>query len=167
MAVVDNLGRLLIVDYTGNVIRRNLHFNSVIRILSYELGLIIVQEDGSVFCFDGENTIWKRPARGKVGESITGIGVNMTGELIIGREGYALVPGDEEALELEVWDIKNDKLIMRNEVKSRLIEVSSGSKGGYLGFDDGSICLLEKKNGSGFQLSKTIADCKFQSKLLM
>ena len=82
-----------------------------------------------MFCFDGENTIWKRPARGKVGESITGIGVNLTGELIIGREGFALVPGDEEALELEVWDIKNDKLIMRDEVKSRLIEVSSGSKG--------------------------------------
>ena len=166
VAVVDNLGRLLIVDYTGNITKRNLHFNSVIRILSSELGLIIVQEDGSVFCFDGENTIWKRPARGKVGESITGIGVNLTGELIIGREGYALVPGDEEALELEVWDIKNDKLIMRDEVKSRLIEVSSGSKGGYLGFDDGSICLLEKKNGSGFQLSKTIADCKFPIKTL-
>ena len=65
VAVVDNLGRLLIVDYTGNIIRRNLHFNSVIRILSSELGLIIVQEDGSVFCFDGENTIWKRPAREK------------------------------------------------------------------------------------------------------
>ena len=166
VAVVDNLGRLLIVDYTGKVIKRNLPFKSVIRILSSELGLIIVQEDGSVFCFDGENTIWERPARGKVGESITGIGVTVTGELIIGREGYALVPGDEEALELEVWDIEANKLLMRDELKSRLVEVSSGSEGGYLGFDDGSICLLEKKNGSGFQLSDTIANCKFPIKTL-
>ena len=65
MAVVDNLGRLLIVDYTGNIIKRNLHFNSVIRILSSELGLIIVQEDGSVFALTVKIQFGKDPQEEK------------------------------------------------------------------------------------------------------
>ena len=53
IAVVDNLGRLLIVDYAGKVTNNNLQFTSIIKILATDLGLIIVQEDGAVYCFDG------------------------------------------------------------------------------------------------------------------
>ena len=64
--------------------------------------MIVVQEDGSVHCFDGKQVIWNRPSRGEVGEAITAVGIDSFENLIIGREGYALVPGDEEALEIEI-----------------------------------------------------------------
>ncbi len=166
IAVVDNLGRLLIVDYSGKVVNNNLQFTSIIKILTTDLGLIVVQEDGTVYCFDGKKIIWNRPARGEVGESITAVGNNQFDQLIIGREGYALVPGDEEALEIEVWDIRNNKLIIRDEIKNRLIIVSSGEKGTYLGFDDGSIRMLESKQRIDHKLSEVIFDCKFPIKTL-
>lgn len=166
IAVVDNLGRLLIVDYAGKVTNDNLQFTSIIKILATDLGLIIVQEDGAVYCFDGEKIIWNRPSRGEVGESITAVGTNLLGQLIIGREGYALVPGDEEALEIEVWDIKSNNLIIRDEIKNRLIIVSSGEKGTYLGFDDGCIRMLESKEIIDYNLSEVIFDCKFPIKTL-
>ncbi len=161
IAAVDNLGRLLIVDYDGKVINNNLQFTSIIKILPIDLGLIVVQEDGTVYCFDGNKIIWNRPPRGEVGESITAIGTNQFGQLIIGREGYALVPGDEEALEVELWDIINNKLIIRDEIKNRLIIAASGHKGTYLGFDDGSIRMLETNQKINHKLSEIIFNCKF------
>ncbi|MGB0463488.1 MAG: PKD domain-containing protein [Candidatus Poseidoniaceae archaeon] len=166
VAVVDNLGRLVIVDYLGKIVSNNLPFTSIINILRSDLGLIIVQEDGSVFCFDGRKIIWNRPPRGEVGESITCVGSNLSGELVIGREGYALVPGDEEALEIEVWDIKNNKLLMRNEIKNRLTKISPASNSSFLGFDNGSIRRLQTTDGIEFEISDVIFDCKFPVKTL-
>jgi hypothetical protein len=166
VAVVDNLGRLVIVDYFGKIVSRDLPFTSIINILRSDLGLIIVQEDGSVFCFNGTKIIWNRPARGEVGESITCVGINLSGELIIGREGYALVPGDEEALEIEVWDIKINKLLMRNEIKNRLTKISPALNSCYLGFDNGSIRKLQTINGVEFQILDVIFNCKFPIKTL-
>ena len=40
--------------------------------------------------------------RGDIGERITSIGWN-DNRLIVAREGHGLVPGEEEALEVEVW----------------------------------------------------------------
>lgn len=166
VAVVDNLGRLIIVDYFGKIVSNNLSFTSIINILRSDLGLIIVQEDGSVFCFDGKKIIWTRPPRGEVGESITCVGIKFSGELVIGREGYALVPGDEEALEIEVWNINNNKLLIRSEIKNRLIKFSSASESSFLGFDDGSIRKLQTTDGIKFQISDVIFDCKFPVKTL-
>jgi len=166
VAVVDNLGRLVIVDYFGEILTKNLSFSSVIKILRSDLGLIVVQEDGSVFCFDGSKIIWNRPARGEVGESITCVGIGFSGELVIGREGYALVPGNEEALEIEVWNIKTNKLLMRDEIKNRLTRISSGVNGSLLGFDDGCIHRLQTIDGIEFQISDVIFDCKFPVKTL-
>ena len=43
VAVVDNLRRLVIVDYLGKIASNNLPFTSIINILRSDLGLIIVQ----------------------------------------------------------------------------------------------------------------------------
>ena len=167
IAVVDNLGRLVTVDYAGKIIDDNLQFSSIIKVLSVDSGLIIVQEDGTVHCFDGKNIIWSRPARGEVGEAITAVGTDLFGQLIIGREGYALVPGDEEALEIEVWNLVDNQIMMRDEVKSRLTNISSSTIGTYLGFDDGSIHMLESKAPSGYQLSDIIFHCKYPIQTLI
>ena len=166
IAVVDNLGRLSIVDYNGKIINNNLEFTSIIKLLSSKNCVIVVQEDGSVHCFDGKQVIWNRPSRGEVGEAITAVGIDSFENLIIGREGYALVPGDEEALEIEIWDVYQNKLILRDEIKNRLIVTASNSTDTYLGFDDGAIYSLERLDDGKYNLSDKIFDCKYPVKTL-
>ena len=91
IAIVDNLGRLLTADFDGELINSNLPYSSIINLETYVQGIIIVQEDGGVCCFNGNQNIWIRPKRGDVGESITALGISHDGYLIIGREGLSLI----------------------------------------------------------------------------
>ena len=142
IAVVDNLGRLSTLSHHGNSLKSFDQFTSIIMILPYSNGVIVVLESGSVHFFDGQHSVWNRPARGEVGESITNVGLTAENKLIIGREGYALVPGEEEALELEVWDVTQDSMLFRCEIKNRLLLACDDDKITYLGFDDGSVHQL-------------------------
>mgnify|MGYP001273705636 FL=1 len=166
IAAVDNLGRLTTVSHEGEVIKSDLEFISVIKLLRFNLGVVIVQEDGSVFFFDGETVVWKRPSRGEVGEAITAIGTTARNHLIIGREGYALVPGEEEALEIEVWDLSKNDLLIRQEIKNRLLCIDSNNSQTYLGLDSGAIHQIGLTNGAEYKLSEVIFDCKFPIKTI-
>tara|TARA_Y100000591_G_scaffold88902_2_gene75099 strand:- start:3103 stop:4716 length:1614 start_codon:yes stop_codon:yes gene_type:complete len=166
IAAVDNLGRLTTISYDGKVIKSDLEFTSVIKLLRFNLGVVIVQEDGSVFFFDGEDVVWKRPSRGEVGEAITAIGTTARNHLVIGREGYALVPGEEEALEIEVWDLSNSDLLIRQEIKNRLLCIDSNNSQTYLGLDSGAIHQIGLTNGAEYKLSEVIFDCKFPIKTI-
>ena len=166
IAIVDNLGRLLTTDFNGKIINSNLPYSSIIKLESYADGIIIAQEDGGVYCYNGDQNIWVRPKRGDVGESITALGISHDGDLIIGREGYALVPGDEEALELEIWDVSRNRLITRLDLNNRLLQVYSKNNQTVIGLDDGSVFLIEGKMNEDFKLKEPIIECKYPIKTL-
>ena len=66
--------------------------------------IAIATESGNVSTYSHDGVkLWERPMRGNVGERITAIGWNGN-MLVVAREGHGLVPGDEEALEVEYWN---------------------------------------------------------------
>ena len=166
-AIVDSLGRLHFVDLDGNESNLQVPYESIINISVVENNLILAHENGDVQALSGNYTVWKRPARGELGESITSIGSTSRGDLIIGREGYALVPGDEEALELEIWSIKENQMLYRTELNSRLT-VSEPSKNGVIcGFDDGKVIEIKLEADSKYHDELfPIMDCKHPIKTI-
>ena len=128
--VIDGLGRAHLVDSKG-------HSTSVdaSSVLFAKLGyqLAIATESGHVYTYSLEGLrTWERPPRGDVGERITAIGWN--GDiLIVAREGHGLVPGEEEALEIEYW--KSGNLQKRVDVNKRVVSID----GPWMGLDMGGV----------------------------
>jgi hypothetical protein len=75
--------------------------------------------------------------RGDVGERITAIGWNQD-LLIVAREGHGLVPGEEEALEIEHWN--NGDLVKRLDVNHRVVAID----GAWMGLDMGGLMCDEE-----------------------
>ncbi len=127
----DGLGRTHILNEQGTLL-----FDADIQnILHIAIGpsLALADEAGNVriFSWDGE-LIWQRPERGTVGEVITAIGWNGDA-IIVAREGHGLVPGEEQAIEVECW--RDGQLIERNEPKARVIAL----EGVWQGLDMGGV----------------------------
>ena len=139
IAVVDTLGRFISVNLNGAIISQNFPYSSVISVDKARNGVIICQEDGKVIISSKDAELWSRPMRGEVGESITCIHFLEDGRIVIGREGYALVPGEEEALEIEIWDFNSKQIIARKDVASRLVSMASFDDNLFFGFDDGIV----------------------------
>lgn len=160
IAVVDTLGRLITVSLTGGIISQNFPYSSIISVHKARNGVIICQEDGRLIIADKKTELWSRPMRGEVGESITCIHFLEDGRIIIGREGYALVPGEEEALEIEIWDFNSKQIIARKDVSARLVSMASFDDNLFFGFDDGII--LQSNSNSLINLElKQVMDCKY------
>lgn len=127
---IDGLGRGQIITATGSTVEIN-----ETSVLFAKVGpqVAIATESGKVstYSYSGEK-IWERPTRGEVGERITAIGWNGS-TLIVAREGHGLVPGDEEALEIEYW--QSGTLIKRFDVNRRVIAID----GPWMGLDMGGI----------------------------
>ena len=68
------------------------------------------------------------------------LGLTKEGRLFLTREGHALVSGEEEAIELEVW--QDNQLLARNDLRMRMLTSSVASWGAVLGFDDGTVHRL-------------------------
>ena len=167
-AVVDSLGRLNYVLSDGTVIDLGSQYSSVTKIEKLGEFLITAHENGEVRAILDGQTIWQRPSRGELGESITSIGSTSNGNLVIGREGYALVPGEEEALELEIWDVSKSVLIRRIDINSRLLVSTNSSRGTIFGFDDGKVMELEVgPNGQFNDEMSILFDCKYPIKSLI
>ena len=149
IAVVDSLGRLHIVTKQGDIIPIDEDYSSISMIEVFSENIITAHENGEVRLFDGTKTIWRRPQRGEIGESITHIGNVFVDKLVIGREGYALVPGDEEALEIEIWDYSKNNLILRKDIDSRLISSTTSDRSLVLGFSNGEVSRI-KLDSNGF-----------------
>lgn len=114
--------------------------------------LYLVLEGGEVVMLDERGVRWRRPKRGDHGERITALGTTSKGMLFLTREGHALVPGDEEAIEFECW--KDGELVLREEQRMRLLTSSTSSQGALLGYDDGRVFQL-KENGTMHQVMET------------
>jgi len=139
MAVVDALGRLLRVGYDGSPTDLTSQFEGILKAMYVSEFLVLSFEDGSVKALNGSQVVWNRPVRGEVGESITALGMDASGHLIIGREGYALVDGEEEALEMETWCLNGQGLLFRSDLKTRLTHITPGLGSVVCGFDNGSV----------------------------
>ena len=127
---IDGLGRAHIVNAKGEV-------NSIQEssILFAKVGpkIALATESGNVSTYSHDcNKVWERPMRGDVGERITAIGWNGD-TLVVAREGHGLVPGDEEALEVEYWN--EGILEKRFDVKRRIVSID----GPWMGLDMGGV----------------------------
>ena len=127
----DGLGRTHILNENGDLlfdadIQNTLH-------IAIGPDLALADEAGNVrtFSWDGQ-LIWQRPQRGTVGEVITAIGWN-DDAIIVAREGHGLVPGEEQAIEVECW--RDGELIERSEPKARVIAL----EGLWQGLDMGGV----------------------------
>ena len=139
MAVVDALGRLHLIGYDGANVAHAPSVEGVLKACFIEDTLVLACEDGTVQAIQNNSVVWRRPVRGDVGESITALGKDANGHLVLGREGYALVDGDEEALEMEVWCLRTLELLHRTDLKTRLTHCTPGASGVVCGFDDGLV----------------------------
>ena len=86
--------------------------------------------------------VHQREQRGEIGEDIVAAGVGAGQTWFVAREGHALVPGEEEALELEVYS--NDVLLLRQEMRGRVKATAADASSLYSGLDNGD--LLSFKN---------------------
>ena len=127
---IDGLGRAHIADSKGDL--KQIQESSV---LFAKVGpsIAIATESGNVstYSHDGKK-LWERPMRGDVGERITAIGWNQN-TLVVAREGHGLVPGDEEALEVEYWN--EGQMENRLDVKRRVVAID----GPWMGLDMGGV----------------------------
>lgn len=139
MAIIDSLGRLYRVDYTGKTTNLTTRFEHISKAVFVNEHLVLAHEDGTVQALADTTTTWIRDTRGEVGEAITALGVNGSGHLVIGREGYALVDGEEEALEMETWCLNGKGLLHRSDLKTRLTHCTESANGIICGFDDGRV----------------------------
>lgn len=132
---VDGMGRAHLLDSKGKSVL--LDASSV---LFTKLGkkVAIATETGQVYTYSLEGLRdWERPMRGDVGERITAIGWN-DNNLIVAREGHGLVPGEEEALELEYW--ADGVLEQRFDVNKRVVAID----GPWMGLDMGGVMHGDK-----------------------
>ena len=105
-------------------------------------GLLLMMEDQSVVRTDDDlNVQYSRPQRGEIGEDIVALGPSKGRTWFVAREGHALVPGDEEALEIEIYE--DDQLTRREEIKGRVKATISNSSQHYLGLDNGELISME------------------------
>lgn len=158
LAIVDGLGRLFLLQYDGTEVTLSKSYQDVLHMQVVGDYLILAHENGRVQALANGNLAWSRPARGEKGESITCIGSDSNNNLVIGREGYALVAGDEEVLEIEVWDLVHQKLQHRFDVKSRLLRAIPSENGLLCGFDDGKVVH------SSTHLSQLVHDTQMECK---
>ena len=132
---IDGLSKAHIVNSSGELIAIP---ESSVSMVAIGDSIAIATDSGEVMTYSIDSSkIWKRPVRGEVGERITAIGWNGQ-TLVVAREGHGLVPGEEEALEVEFW--KNSNLEKRIDTKSRVISID----GHWMGLDYGGVMKGEE-----------------------
>ena len=159
LAVVDGLGRLFLVRYDGSEYPLQGTYEDILHMQSVGDYLVLAHENGKVQALLNGALAWSRPKRGEKGESITCIGSDSNHNIVIGREGYALVAGDEEVLEIEIWDVVHQKLQHRYDVKSRLVQAIPSDDGLLCGFDDGKV-VYSTTNASEL-IHEVRLECKY------
>lgn len=142
VVVLSGMGDVVLVQRGRESVNlsKKFGFEDVIHMDVHGQHLFIAQQSGTVLTCTEDAVIWRRPPRGEHGERITSLGLTKNGRLFLTREGHALVAGDEEAIEFELWE--NDRLLTRNDLRMRLLTSSQATWGAVLGFDDGTVYRL-------------------------
>ena len=140
--VLSGMGEVHLIQYERPQVNlsRLLKLNDVLHFAAHSGRIYVAEQGGRVVAMDESKVVWKRPARGEHGERITGLGLTEGGRLFLTREGHALVAGEEEAIEFELWS--NDALQVRYDQRMRLLTSAISPRGAILGFDDGTVHRL-------------------------
>lgn len=147
IVLLDGLGQLQLIgpDLQRSSLSVKYNLEDIIDIVVASDKIYVALQDGSVHSFNQESLLWSRPMRGTIGERITGMGLTHKEDFFLTREGHALVAGDEEAIEFELWS--NNNLIARSDLSMRLLTSCPEPGGALLGFDNGEVYRLQA-NGS-------------------
>ncbi len=153
LAVISGMGSVHLVQFErpSQNLSERLGLGDVLQMVVSKDTIYVAQQDGSVLAMNDASVHWRRPARGHHGERITGMGVTRNGSLFLTREGHALVAGEEEAIEFEMW--VDGSLLLRKDLRMRMLTSSSSNLGAVLGFDDGTVHLLREDGGMDEVLS--------------
>ena len=104
--------------------------------------LLITENQSVVKTDDHLNIVFERPQRGEIGEDIAAVGSSQGNAWFVAREGHALVPGEEEALEIEFY--LNQELLDRKELKGRMKASISDSLNHFIGLDNGDLVAVQQ-----------------------
>ena len=138
---LDGIGSLRQFTFDGQ------EYPSVMRdVRTFEIGndsVYLMMENQSVARTDDELTItYQRPQRGEIGEDIVALGQHIGEQWFVAREGHALVPGEEEALEIEIYE--GNDLLGREEINGRVKASLSSETCHYLGLDNGELVSVQE-----------------------
>lgn len=142
IVIVDGMGSVLVGQYQRPLesLTRLHHLEDCSMVHVGKSHLYIVQHNGTIVAVNESNLLWTRPQRGEIGERITSIGTTVQGLFFLTREGHALVAGEEEAIEFELWS--GEELIQRSDLRMRMLTSSHHPLGAVLGFDNGEVYEL-------------------------
>ena len=104
--------------------------------------LLITENQSVVKTDDHLNIVFERPQRGEIGEDIVAVGSSQGSAWFVAREGHALVPGEEEALEIEFY--LRQELLDRKELKGRMKASISDSLNHFIGLDNGDLVAVNQ-----------------------
>ena len=153
LAVISGMGSAHLVQFErpSQNLSEQFGLGDVLQMVVSKDSIYVAQQDGSVLAMNDSGVHWRRPARGHHGERITCMGVTRNGSLFLTREGHALVAGEEEAIEFEMW--VNGTLSVRKDLRMRMLTSSPSNLGAVLGFDDGTVHQLREDGGMEEALS--------------
>ena len=107
--------------------------------------VFLVLENQTVAKTDNQlNIVFQRMQRGEIGEDIVAAGAGAGQTWFVAREGHALVPGEEEALELEIYS--DERLLHRRELNGRVKATTTDASSLYLGLDNGDLLSLKDEH---------------------
>lgn len=136
ITVLDGLGTLRLLTFDGKE-----HATKYQQIISFEPlqdGFLLLTEQSEVKKINSSfEEVFSREQRGDIGEDIVHYGQGLNSTWFVAREGHALVPGDEEALEIEFFT--GNERVSRSEITGRVRAFSSKNEIQYLGLDNGTI----------------------------
>ena len=129
VVILSGMGEVVLVQRERDSVNLStrLGLDDVVHVEVHGERVYVAEQRGTVLTCTEDSVVWRRPPRGEHGERITALGLTKEGSLFLTREGHALVSGEEEAIEFEVW--QNDQLLARNDLRTRLLTSSTASWG--------------------------------------
>jgi hypothetical protein len=142
---ITGMGQFVLMDADGLVqpIAPEEALEDCLQLVVHGSTAYVATQSGDVVAIEGGHLVWRRPKRGEFGERITAIGTTSGGGLFLTREGHALVGGEEEAIEFELWF--NHELVVRHDQRMRLLTSCPTQIGAILGYDDGSVVSMDEQ----------------------
>ena len=142
VVVLSGMGEVVLAQ-SGRAslnLSKQLKLDDVVHLAVHGQRMFVAEQGGTVLSCEEGTVVWRRPPRGELGERITSLGLTKQGRLFLTREGHALVAGEEEAIEFELWE--NGDLLTRSDLRMRMLTSSTATWGAVLGFDDGTVHRL-------------------------
>jgi hypothetical protein len=136
ITVLDGIGTLRYLTFDGK--EHPTKYPQIVSFQPLQDGLLLLTEQSQVKKINSAfEEVFSREQRGDIGEDIVHYGKGINSTWFVAREGHALVPGDEEALEIEFF--AGHERVSRSEITGRVRAFSCTNTIQYLGLDNGSI----------------------------